>query len=77
MTQVQLSTTMHCVLVRVSSAGRDGHDAPAADRTLLALKRRDLVEYRGSRATPRLNRWHVSADGRAWLVAEEARRRAS
>lgn len=77
MTQVKLSTAMHCVLVRIASAGVDGLDTPLNDRgTLAALKRRDLVEYRGSRATPRLERWHVSADGRAWLAAEEARRRA-
>lgn len=76
MTQAKLSNTMHCVLVRVGAAGPDGHDAPAADRTLLALHRRELVEYRGGRAKSRLNTWHVSERGRAWLAAEEARRRA-
>lgn len=75
MKPAKLSNAMHCVLVRVNSAGDNGHDAKA-DRTLTALQRRDLVELRGTRARPRLERWHVSDRGREWLAAEEVRRRA-
>ncbi len=75
MKAAKLSTAMHCVLVRVQSAGDDGH-AAEVDRTLAALQRRDMIEFRGTRARPRLERWHVSDRGREWLAAEEVRRRA-
>ena len=76
MTQVQLSTAMHCVLVRVGAAGPDGHEAPHLSSTMYALKRRGLVEFRGTRALSRVMRWHVTAKGREWLAADEVRRRA-
>lgn len=76
MTQVDLSTAMQLTLAYVAAAGASGRDMTGRGSTLLALKRRGLVEYRGSRALPRVNRWHASAEGRAWLADQEARRHA-
>jgi hypothetical protein len=75
-TQVQLSNPMQLVLAFVAAADVSGRDMMERGPTLQALKRRGLVEYRGSRALPRVNRWHASANGRAWLAAQEARRNA-
>lgn len=76
MTRVQLTDPMRLVLAFVAAAGVNGRDMMGRGPTLQALKRRGLIEYRGSRALPRVNRWHASTDGRAWLAAQEARRNA-
>lgn len=76
MTRVQLTDPMRLVLAFVAAAGVNGRDMTGRGPTLQALKRRGLIEYRGSRALPRVNRWHASANGRAWLAAQEARRNA-
>ncbi|WP_294355836.1 hypothetical protein [uncultured Sphingomonas sp.] len=76
MTDLKVSDTMHRVLAFVAAADANGRDMTGRGSTLLALKRRGLIEYRGSRALPRVNRWHASAEGRAWLAAQEAVRHA-
>lgn len=77
MTAAALTTAMRCAMSYVAAAEPKGHDAPEFDRTLVALSRRGLVEWRTTRAKPRAYSWHLTVAGRDWHNADqEAFRRA-
>lgn len=66
MTAAALTTAMRCAMSYVAAAEPKGHDAPEFDRTLVALRRRGLVEWRTTRAKPRIYSWHLTVDGKDW-----------
>ncbi|MBW6523468.1 hypothetical protein KZ810_08145 [Sphingomonas sp. RHCKR47] len=66
MTVAPLTTAMRCAMSFVAAAEPKGHDAPEFDRTLVALSRRGLVEWRTTRAKPRVYSWHLTVAGKDW-----------
>jgi hypothetical protein len=73
---VSLSKPQTDFLVYVRWIGANGSAVPRGHTVLRALERRGLVEYRGSRAKPRIEAWHATAAGQKWVDDRSAAARA-
>jgi hypothetical protein len=71
-TQPTLSDAQAAMLIYIRSIGAAGCDYPRNNQTLVALEVRGLARFGGTRALPRVEAWHITHDGNAWLEARAA-----
>ncbi len=64
---VELSKPQSDMLTFVRWIGANGHRGARKHSVLVALERRGLTAYRGTRAAPRLEAWHATAAGQQWV----------
>jgi hypothetical protein len=64
---IALSKPQANMLTHVRWVGASGYDAPRKHPVLVALDRRGMAEFRGTRAAPRIEAWHATAAGQKWV----------
>ena len=70
MTDVMLTPAQDRWLVFLENSGESGAARKLPE--LVALEAKGFARFGGTRALPRVERWHITQEGRDWLEARRA-----